>query len=551
MRVEQNENVPAEPDTPAMADALKQAARKALRNALAQAMTSTYVCNRVWDAWSYGTMSESDFMPASECDELLDELVTAALAHPEPEAAQVPQGLVPGWNWLIHPDWNDGEPTPAWVEVDGGYFWYMPVDIQKLPQFAWEDRDDAWEVAATPLPPAQPEPHDRHVRDSGFEGWFSTYKLEGKTLKQRLREAYATGMSDQPAQPEPQQSDWTIPTTKPQRMSDAVALLCAGKRPSDDLVQGWLAGTDDGLQEFAATHGPAWAQGIGLLDAAAVMVDQPTEGVEHEGLPPAQPQEPVNRRLLDSLVELEDVLGRMNESGECGHITRLKRARAAIAEAEAQPAPGGDDLAALCEQIAGHLGTAWIVIGPDGSRFLAESPLRAANEANKHRGRMLFDPEKAKELQGVIHKLRADADAENDRLMAMYGSLNCPICGGSGHIGDAESSQPMSREGMSQAAQDVLAERLRQIEAEGYTLEHDDAHNDRELAEAAGCYALWGSAYPEKGRCPGAWPWDAHYWNPKKPRENYVRAAALLLAAVEHKDRASAHGIGSGSEDAS
>lgn len=114
-----------------------------------------------------------------------------------------------------------------------------------------------------------------------------------------------------------------------------------------------------------------------------------------------------------------------------------------------------------------------------------------------------------------------------------------------------QAAQPMSREGVTQAAQDVLAERQRQIEAEGYTLEHDDAHNDRELAEAAGCYALWGSAYPEKGRCPGAWPWDAHYWNPKKPRENYVRAAALLLAAVEHKDRASAHGIGSGSEDAS
>lgn len=60
-------------------------------------------------------------------------------------------------------------------------------------------------LAAAPLPPAQPKPG--HVGDSNFEGWFSTYKLEGKTLKQRLREAYAAGMSDrppaQPVDPEP------------------------------------------------------------------------------------------------------------------------------------------------------------------------------------------------------------------------------------------------------------------------------------------------------------------------------------------------------------
>jgi hypothetical protein len=39
--------------------------------------------------------------------------------------------------------------------------------------------------------------------------------------------------------------------------------------------------------------------------------------------------------LLASLIELEDVLGRMNESGECGHTARLKRARAAVAKAAA------------------------------------------------------------------------------------------------------------------------------------------------------------------------------------------------------------------------
>lgn len=83
-------------------------------------------------------------------------------------------------------------------------------------------------------------------------------------------------------------ADWTKPTTVQQRMSDAVTLLCAGKRPPDDMVAGWLdRDAEDGrLQEFAIEHGPAWCQGIALLDAAQAMVDQPTEGVAHEHAEP-------------------------------------------------------------------------------------------------------------------------------------------------------------------------------------------------------------------------------------------------------------------------
>lgn len=97
---------------------------------------------------------------------------------------------------------------------------------------------------------------------------------------------------------------------------------------------------------------------------------------------------------------------------------------------------------------------------------------------------------------------------------------------------------PPAIEWASDALRDVAAERRRQIEAEGWTPSHDDEHSNSSLAEAAGCYALWGRAYPEKGRCPGAWPWEAHHWNPKEPRANYVRASALLLAEIERLDRA-------------
>lgn len=80
------------------------------------------------------------------------------------------------------------------------------------------------------------------------------------------------------------------------------------------------------------------------------------------------------------------------------------------------------------------------------------------------------------------------------------------------------------------AARDVLAERRRQVEAEGWTPEHDDEHDDDELAKAAACYAL-GS---RKG-----WPWYGHWWKPSADRRrNLVKAAALLLAEIERLDRA-------------
>ena len=52
--------------------------RTSLRDAFAQALTSVYVCGRVWEAWQYGTMSEGDFQPAGECEEVLDSLIEAA-----------------------------------------------------------------------------------------------------------------------------------------------------------------------------------------------------------------------------------------------------------------------------------------------------------------------------------------------------------------------------------------------------------------------------------------------------------------------------------------
>jgi len=40
----------------------------------------------------------------------------------------------------------------------------------------------------------------------------------------------------------------------------------------------------------------------------------------------------------------------------------------------------------------------------------------------------------------MLERLRAENEAENARLLAEHGTLNCPTCGGSGHIGDVVAS---------------------------------------------------------------------------------------------------------------
>ncbi|MNG25049.1 hypothetical protein D3C84_1098460 [compost metagenome] len=87
------------------------------------------------------------------------------------------------------------------------------------------------------------------------------------------------------------------------------------------------------------------------------------------------------------------------------------------------------------------------------------------------------------------------------------------------------------------AARDVLAERLRQVEAEGWTPEHDDEHDTGSLGSAAGCYAMYTLAYPA-GDPPPTWPWDKTWWKPSLDRRrNLIKAGALILAEIERVDR--------------
>ena len=95
----------------------------------------------------------------------------------------------------------------------------------------------------------------------------------------------------------------------------------------------------------------------------------------------------------------------------------------------------------------------------------------------------------------------------------------------------------------SKAVCDVLNERERQIKSEGWSAEHDDNHTDGELAQAAGCYALFGDpSGPYRHYVPAEWPWDRSWWKVTDYRRSLVKAAALLLAEIERVDRANMGG---------
>ncbi len=112
---------------------------------------------------------------------------------------------------------------------------------------------------------------------------------------------------------------------------------------------------------------------------------------------------------------------------------------------------------------------------------------------------------------------------------------------------------PHTAKVLTDAARDVLTERRRQIEKEGWTPEHDDEHAGGSLAQAAACYALhaagrdaWDAQSYQAASPPmdgpsdedTLWPWGRESWKPKNQRADLVRAGALILAEIERRDRA-------------
>ena len=97
---------------------------------------------------------------------------------------------------------------------------------------------------------------------------------------------------------------------------------------------------------------------------------------------------------------------------------------------------------------------------------------------------------------------------------------------------------------LSPAMQAVIAERVRQKEAEGWDAAHDDAHEAGELATAGAAYAKQARLHLEGDFAavdklmylPNWWPWDSVWWKPTDFRRDLVKACALILAEIEKFD---------------
>ena len=105
----------------------------------------------------------------------------------------------------------------------------------------------------------------------------------------------------------------------------------------------------------------------------------------------------------------------------------------------------------------------------------------------------------------------------------------------------APQAQADARDALTPAALDVLAERSRQISAEGWTHERDDEYRGEELALGAAWYAtptFTRNALDANDM--SLWPvsWADSWFKPGDRRRELTKAGALVLAAIERIDRA-------------
>jgi len=103
---------------------------------------------------------------------------------------------------------------------------------------------------------------------------------------------------------------------------------------------------------------------------------------------------------------------------------------------------------------------------------------------------------------------------------------------------DKNTEPPVVVEAPITGAELITAERARQPEEEGYTLEGDIGRAD-ELLAAADCYLAvarhpggWANA-DGSPTPPGGWPWAPEFWKPGTTERNLIKAGALIAAAID------------------
>ncbi len=91
----------------------------------------------------------------------------------------------------------------------------------------------------------------------------------------------------------------------------------------------------------------------------------------------------------------------------------------------------------------------------------------------------------------------------------------------------------------------IAAERTRQVETEGWTRAHDNAHDAGELAGAGAAYALAAACQLNPytlplTEAPDSFPhtWSQEWWKPSfDPLRNLEKAGALIAAEIDRLNR--------------
>ncbi len=129
----------------------------------------------------------------------------------------------------------------------------------------------------------------------------------------------------------------------------------------------------------------------------------------------------------------------------------------------------------------------------------------------------------------------ASSNKNEDRYI-----LPCPECIDDAIKNERDRQTKYGPWPLTNAEVEVLNERQRQIDSEGYDERHDSRHYPDQLAMAAVAYLLADEEYsfPDNGDSYSGrfWPWGYLSFKPKDKRRNIVRAAALLIAELDKMD---------------
>ncbi|MEQ0366915.1 ead/Ea22-like family protein [Klebsiella sp. JB_Kp042] len=186
------------------------------------------------------------------------------------------------------------------------------------------------------------------------------------------------------------------------------------------------------------------------------------------------------------------------------------------------------DAACICEEYDGEGHVAWDETAQRNAEFIA-----LANPAN-----VLALAEALEKAQQVDEELCRLLPPGAEYMDPPDGGDVTPLEGVRRMVADyRQRIAELESRAVTAAAADVLAERKRQVTAEGWTPGHDDEYEHGELADAAGCYALSSELFDCAGEPPRPWLWPDEWWKPTNRRRDLVKAGALILAEIERLDR--------------